>query len=255
MRESLEVEEKTVKNQPLPRFDDTELKPNLLRYSNKMGVLGRGTQSRVSRPDHVGGSATAQARPTWRDQARQGRTGAGPAVPDRTASRCGARVWTSGTSASRGARPATGRAAPSRRAGAAISAASAAARASSASHSRISICRMAQKNSAMKLAQVASAPSTGRVSSTRAASLAASGAKERADSINQDNRPISSKVATSFSRAGVIWGRIIASGHIYWMRLSRLHPITNRASQSGTAHSSAFQPIHMSAYQRYLRTP
>ncbi len=154
-----------------------------LLYRNGEGVLGRGAQNRVSRQHRNGGSATALARPGPRDQASHGPPGVGPAVPGRTISRFGEITWASGTSASRGARPATGRAAPSRRA--AINWASAAARASSASHSRISVCKMAQTNSAMKLAQLTSAPSTGRISSARAASLAAKGAKEGGASITQ----------------------------------------------------------------------
>ena len=69
--------------------------------------------------------------------------------------------------------------ATSREAGAATArAASAAPRASSASHRAISISKMAHQNSAMKLAQLTFAPSTGRISAALAASLPARGAKD-----------------------------------------------------------------------------
>ena len=110
--------------------------------------------------------------------------------PDGAEARLGVVAWISCISASRGARLSPeGAWRPARRAGitaatwrkagaATRPAASAAARASSASHSRISISKMAHQNSAMKLAQLTAAPAAGRISAALAASLPARGAKD-----------------------------------------------------------------------------
>ena len=110
--------------------------------------------------------------------------GDGSTVPATAASRLEGIVGTSSARTKRSTRPApgiagclgctarTGRHSVSRAAGTAT------ARASSASHSRISISKMAHQNSAMKLAQLISAPAAGRISATLAASLPAKGAKD-----------------------------------------------------------------------------